>query len=65
MADLERPADDHVAALLNNPAFQAAVTELVDQRASEIRARAKADHSDELHAAGYTTAAEFLRNLDV
>ncbi|HEY3482623.1 MAG TPA: hypothetical protein VGL02_27370 [Streptomyces sp.] len=45
-----------------NPAVQQAVTEILDRRVDEIRAKARADHADELDVAGHHEAAAWLRD---
>lgn len=61
MAEQQEPVRDAaINGLIDDPAFQEVVAALVDRRAGEIRAH----HADQLTAAGYPEAAEFLRNLD-
>lgn len=43
------------------PITEAAVAEVVRQRAQEIRSKARQDHADELDQAGHPEAAQFLR----
>lgn len=45
-----------------DPVLRATVTEVVDAKAHEIRAKARADNADELDTAGHPKAAAYLRS---
>lgn len=46
----------------STPVDEAAVAQVLETRVDQIRAKARADHADELQHAGYPEAANYLRN---